>query len=253
MRLLSIALLLAAAAITPASAAPSSARLTRGLLRITGDRDADDLDVTTSGGFVQVDSSSDGFLGSFPIEDVEHISIRTGAEDDSVFVSVPHFPDVTIVTSGGSDMVEVRGCIEDLRIDTGSSDDLVEVNRLYVHGSARIDTAMGDDIIVLGSNSGTGGHLANGNNNGFFTAAIFENELDIFQGIGDDELDVRRVLFGSDEERRAAAVVGIPVDMLIDFDIRISGYTGDDCYEISSSNIDLESYMISYEFDCSDL
>ncbi len=241
-------LLVTLATATPVFAAASRATLVRGTLRVYGNGDLNGIDVTSNLGVVTVDSLLEGPLGSYPIEDVDRIIIRTRGDADSVFVNVSHFPDVDIVTGTGTDTVEVRGCIEDLRINTGFDDDVVEINRAYVHGRASIETSTGDDIIRLGSlATGTGffGHLGGGN------SAIFDESLVISQGIGDDRLFANRVFFGSQEERQAASNLGVPVDMLTDIDIRISGNVGEDCYEIFNTNVNLLDYMWLYEFDCS--
>lgn len=116
-----MAIALIAMVSTAASAGSVTSNLRRGVLREgNGNSTANDLRVTTNGGFVNVSSNEDVSLGSYSIEDVEQITIRAGTKDDSVYVDVSHFPDLDIVTGFGEDDVEVRGCIEDLRIDTGA-------------------------------------------------------------------------------------------------------------------------------------
>lgn len=82
-----------------------------------------------------------------------YVTIRSGNEDDSVFLSGSIGGNLSIITAGGDDSVTVidTSALGFTTISTASGDDHVDISDLYAVKRLQLLTGLGDDAVLMGS------------------------------------------------------------------------------------------------------
>jgi hypothetical protein len=141
----------------------ASIDLTGGLLSVIGDGGANNIYVHGDGNgniAAGIDVDGNGSLNDgddinvlVDEDDVRSIRIDSGAGDDVVLVHLDTAitGDLTILTRGGFDMIDVTHVAvgRDLKIETGAGDDFVAVFESDVGRNLTVKTQAGNDIVYL--------------------------------------------------------------------------------------------------------
>ena len=253
---------------SPANAGTVQAKLTRGTLTVSGKCDSPQLSVMPgySSPIFDLTSGPDSLevrlgttsLGTFQLEDVDRVVVKARGNLDYVLVSMLNFIDVSITTGANSDLVEVNGCIGNLDITTGEKNDTVCLASACVRGATRIATGAGDDVVTVGTYCPC---LDEEHGDDLIVVppvappeVSFLGDVTMLLGGGRDELYVFAATFGSsvDEVDEVATLLDVDRTPLLDvlgIKVRIHGGGGRDSQAIYSSNIPLDEYAKSFQFD----